>query len=200
MRVLLLLFTCFSLFAQSAESEFFSSPLDITTADSSELAAMAASISNVGELHAHFSQQKTVRSLSKPLVSSGDFHFYSDSLLIWSQRIPFEEIITIDPKGNITISDDLGSVSEIASEENRMNSLFSSLLSGDFEPVDKLFEIYMKKESEQWILGLVPRRAAMKKGLTSIVVSCKFDGFISDVKLSSPHGETSIAFTISETR
>lgn len=197
MRFFLLPFIiCAFLIASPVDSStLFSSPLELNSADSSQLESLINSFTDVKELRAHYIQTKNMTSLSQPLCSSGDFYFYSDSILIWHQLLPYEEKITLLPSGKISIVDDLGTLTEVEHGSNRMNAILSSTLSGDFDEIDQLFETFLRTENEFWLLGLIPKRSSMKKGIESIIIKSDFNGFIKELTLNSAHGITNITFT-----
>lgn len=201
MKLLFILSICTALGAIPINrTVLFSSEQKVLDADQSELKALIQSLTSIKELKAHYKQKKIMNSLSRPLHSSGDFYYKSDSILIWHQRVPYDEKISIKADGKILITDDLGSVTEVESDGNRMSFILHTTLMGDVETLERLFEVFLYQENEFITLGLIPKRKAMKKGLESIAVACDSYGFIHKLILTSLHGETSITFTRDEQR
>ncbi|MBO1256751.1 outer membrane lipoprotein carrier protein LolA [Alteromonas sp. 5E99-2] len=114
-----------------------------------------------------FSQQKNVKGLPVPLLSTGDFFFSCDLGLIWNTLSPFSEaLLYINASNNFRI-DDKGNVEALSGVAHySMSKIFLKLLKGDTQYFADAFSVVLIPNSDT--IELTPESSFMKKGIEHI--------------------------------
>ena len=140
---------------------------------SNEFTKLSESLSETKTLKANFIQNKKIKVLKRPLISSGQLIFDRKTGVFWKLEKPFESTIVIDDK-KLTAVDDDGKKTVIKASEKPMlygfTKIFLSIFSGDTKTLKEHFDIYYKGGGEEWQIGLTPRSSELKKVLSQILL------------------------------
>jgi len=189
MKSIVLMFCLtFSLFAG-----LFESP--VTKESNAQVIQMFTAISQKSTVRVTFVQTKVMKALKKPLVAEGSLVFVKSKGLIWNQRVPYPEMTIIKSDGTIRYRNDSGrEVIQKNGGADQINTMMNALFAGNMGELKKQFEIYFIGEKDQWNLGLLPKKEAIKKGLEKMTVICSKSGIVSEIFMVGSGGTTSIRF------
>lgn len=137
-----------------------------------DIVRYAAFVSPQGITKARFSQRKLLPSFTKPLDSSGEFILTEDSRLLWKTTKPFDMVTRFSAQG---MTHWVGREKQprnpnIDRNVRRLFTHISALLSGDFLPMQKAFEVFGKEENGYWMVGFRPKSTHVKRYLKSLLL------------------------------
>lgn len=141
----------------------------------------------------HFTQLRYLKSLAKPITTSGQFALVKSKGLLWQMEKPFATQLKVTPSG---IQQWNGSrwVSSQKFGQSDQIKLFLGLLSGDISALSEQFDIAVSGEKTQWQLTLTPKTLLMKQIFTQIQL--KGDALVQEIELSETQGDrTQIQFS-----
>ena len=111
--------------------------------------------------------------LDRPLVVSGDLRWLGGDRLERDIAKPFRETAKI-ADGTITLQRGSGEVQRMplarAPQAGAMLAGFRALLGGDVSTLQKDFTLSAQGSTAHWVITLTPRRDALKRQLTSLVI------------------------------
>ncbi len=188
MKIMLaLLLLCGSLFAG-----LFESP--VNEKSSGQIKEMMAAIAKRSVVQVSFVQTKEMAALKKPLVAEGTLLFVKDRGIIWSQKTPYVEQIILKPNGTVKFLDQSGKETVQPSKSgDRINAMMNTLFSGDLNQVMALFDLYFENGTE-WRLGMIPKKASMKKGVESMTMVCRKSGIVKALTMVGSGGTVTMTF------
>lgn len=137
------------------------------------LKEVARQLRSIQVLRASFEQRKTIKVLSRPLISKGEYIFAREVGVYWKTVTPFPAAILLTPKGLIEKDPTTGKV--VASTNSKtlmkaMSQMFVAILAVDIEKLSTMFELYLQGDAKAWTLGLKPKNNGMKRFLRHIVL------------------------------
>lgn len=133
-----------------------------------------------------FQQQKQLKILRKPLVSSGTFTYHQHKGVIWQTLSPVSSILLVNDTHLITAQGEQLIPATFA-------SVFQAMLGGDLTQLREDF-IITAKEGSTWQLQLQPKEAMLQKIIQSIELSG--DSEVRSVVIKETNGNSSqIAFS-----
>ena len=138
-----------------------------------------------------FYQQKTLRELPFPLISSGEFRFTRTEGLIWHIKQPIDNQIHITSSGISSWQDGKNVVNISAKGQplvDVVSRIFFSLVSGDQQALEQYFNIDHSNPDSGWQLNLTPRNEQIARFATGITL--RGDEFIAELILQEPGGDT----------
>ncbi len=135
-------------------------------ADVFDLAQLSRQLSEPEVVRGSFIQEKHLRALSQPLVSSGSFVLARDHGLLWLLREPVQQDYRISSSGIARRSAGRWQQSPTA----RPYDLFLALLRGDTEALQRDFDLELNGTSQAWALALAPRSKLLGQIFTRIVI------------------------------
>ncbi len=145
-------------------------------ADDAALAAIEARIGKVQVLRGGFEQEKQVEGFRNPLRSQGRFVLARDRGVLWTTQKPFpsevvltgERILSRQADGSLRIELDGRQQPALAAA----NAMMLALVGGDVRALSTHFNIAADTLPDgSWRLRLSPRRAALSRAFTSIVLT-----------------------------
>ncbi len=154
------------------EPPVFSQPVG-NAKSQQQLRAIAAQLRKVKVLRASFEQTKTIKVLSRPLVSHGTFLFARSVGVYWKTQTPFPAALVLTPKGLKEKDPNTGKTLPSSSSKTlmkAMSQMFVAILSVDIEKLSKMFVLHLKGTPQAWTLGLKPKSNGMKRFLRHIVL------------------------------
>lgn len=139
-------------------------------ADAFDLTQLRRQLSEPGVVRGSFTQEKHLRALPQPLVSTGTFVLARDLGLLWLLREPVRQDYRISASG-IARRDDSGwQQSDQQGPAARQNDLFLAVLHGDTEALQRDFDLELSGSAQAWALTLTPRSKLLGQIFTRILI------------------------------
>ncbi len=179
---------------QQLSTSIIPSPLESVTP---ELKELGRAIANQKFVRADFTQQKEVKALNKTLISKGNLLFSQDYGIIWSMKEPIVETIAMPATGELYIYDENGDREngDGGSFSGGMGKTMNGIFSGEFDKMMRVFSIFFTKTEDTWELILKPKRAQIKRMMSSITLRGNSNGEVTEfIILSTGGGTTAISF------
>ena len=119
-----------------------------------------------------FTQQKYLRTLDKPVTTSGRFALRPGHGLFWHLQKPFELRLRVRRDG-ISRQDAQGQWRANGSQtaQAAQVKLFMAVLGGDTAELQRHFDLALSGDARQWQLTLTPKTAVMRQVFNKIVIS-----------------------------
>lgn len=139
-------------------------------ADAFDLNQLRRQLSEPEVVRGSFTQEKHLRALPQPLVSTGTFVLARDLGLLWLLRDPVRQDYRISASG-ISRRDDSGwQQSDQQGPAARQNDLFLAVLHGDTEALQRDFDLELSGSAQAWALTLTPRSKLLGQIFTRILI------------------------------
>jgi outer membrane lipoprotein-sorting protein len=139
-------------------------------ADTFDLNQLSHQLSEPDVVRGSFVQEKYLRALPQPLVSTGTFVLARDRGLLWLLREPVQQDYRISASG-IARRDASGwQQSDQQGPAARQNDLFLAVLHGDTEALHRDFDLELSGTSQAWALTLTPRSKLLGQIFTRILI------------------------------
>ncbi len=144
-----------------------------------------------------FSQSKSLRALTRPLLSRGKFVFVAGKGVLWQVREPFPAQVLVKRDALIKWSDD-GRPQRVSFGQTpifkALSNVFLATFSGDINGLRDTFFIKADELSSPWRLTLTPRNQAFAKIITAVRVTG--DRFVNELVIEEARGDkTHIKFS-----
>ena len=111
-----------------------------------------------------FSQQKNLKFLHKPLISSGSFYYHQRKGIIWKTREPVLSLLLIDDSRLLTEHDEPTVPTVFA-------KVFKAILGGSFAALTDNFNMSVSDKTAAWQIDLTPKDELLQKVITSITLA-----------------------------
>ncbi len=108
-----------------------------------------------------FQQEKQLKFLKKPLISSGDFTYQHKVGLVWKTNSPFTSTLLLSETR--LISNQIEREIPIG-----FGRIFASVLGGDIQQLDQDFVINSQLKNHTWDLTLNPKNQALSKAIVML--------------------------------
>lgn len=139
-------------------------------ADAFDLNQLNRQLSEPEVVRGSFVQEKHLRALPQPLVSTGTFVLARDRGLLWLLREPVQQDYRISASG-IARRDASGwQQSDQQGTSARQNDLFLAVLHGDTKSLQRDFDLELSGTSQAWALTLIPRSKLLGQIFTRILI------------------------------
>jgi hypothetical protein len=127
-------------------------------------------------LYGHFTQQKSIQGIRKPLVSQGDFLVARGKGVIWRTRKPFAAAAAVTAKGLWALEggDSARAPKRAPLHQGNLGAtlgMMERVLSGDPAGLEKNFAVRASGGDSAWTLQLSPKDPAWGRFLRSIDVA-----------------------------
>lgn len=143
-----------------------------------------------------FAQQRYLKNMAKPIVSSGQFVLVPNSGLLWQLKKPFVDTIRVQKTGIEQLSAHgkwMASQQSASAQKNQVK-LFLDLLAGQTSGLQSQFNIALTGSAEQWQIQLLPNSVLMKQIFTKIDIYG--DRVVKKISLHEKQGDrTDILFS-----
>ncbi|MFV2059903.1 MAG: outer membrane lipoprotein carrier protein LolA [Gammaproteobacteria bacterium] len=151
------------------------------------------SSNNIAE-EIHFTENKNLRFLNKPLILTGRFYFRSSSFLQKNIDQPFVKVYTL--KHNTITYTDKKLESEILTLKDHpliyaSMKAFYTTMSGKFEHLRTSYNILISGTSNDWELMLTPKSKRVLKYIKNVTLTGNHT-FIEKVITNEANGDSSI--------
>ncbi|MCQ2091879.1 MAG: outer membrane lipoprotein carrier protein LolA [Fibrobacter sp.] len=141
----------------------------------------------------NFKQIKTIKKLNREFVSTGTFAITNGEGILWNVEKPFASKLTISGDKMIQESAN-GKKTEMAAKDNAVFAEFSrtiqSVFSGKVDELESHFEVSFKKSGKSYVVDLVPREAAVRTVIASMVLEASAE--LDKVSLIDGEGNTTV--------
>lgn len=139
-------------------------------ADAFDLNQLNRQLSEPEVVRGSFVQEKHLRALPQPLISTGTFVLARDRGLLWLLREPVQQDYRISASG-IARRDASGwQQSDQQGTSARQNDLFLAVLHGDTKSLQRDFDLELSGTSQAWALTLIPRSKLLGQIFTRILI------------------------------
>ncbi len=136
-----------------------------------------------------FTQQRFLKSLSKPIVSRGKFVLLANKGLLWQMQQPFAVDLRVKKDGIMQWNGSQWVANNKLGQSEQIN-LFLGLLSGDISALSAQFDLQLSGSSQQWRLTLTPSSLLMKQIFNHIII--KGDGLVREIELDEKQGDRTL--------
>ena len=156
--------------------------------DSRELTAQLQAPKTV---QGRFTQQKHLRTLTKPVTTSGRFALRPGHGLFWHLQKPFELRLRVRRDG-ISRQDASGSWKSNGSQSTQAAQvkLFMAVLGGDTAELQRHFTLKLSGSAGNWQLLLLPKTVVMKQVFENITISG--DKLVRRIELKEKQGDRTV--------
>ena len=166
------IFICFLLFfsAGFAFGNVYNNPAKLET--------ISKQLPEFGSIKCKFKQEKHLKNISKPVISSGDFEFIKNKGVYFYIKYPIESTVNYTDKNY-----------------HQVNDIINAISSKKYSKIEKEFNLYFINNKDEWFIGMKPKKdSAVYTYITSITINGK--DYIRQIKISQTNGnETVIWFT-----
>lgn len=151
------------------------------------LSELAQVLQKPQHIQGQFTQQRQLKSLSKPMTTSGQFVLLPQKGLLWQMQKPFTNTIRVRADG-IKQWNGQTWVSPNKSAQTQQVQLFLDLLAGNTQNLEKQFHLALSGSTNQWTLRLTPKTILMKQIFTQINITG--DNMVRKIELQEKQGDT----------
>lgn len=145
----------------------------------------------------NFQQTRTVKSIPRPLVSTGTFVVWSQHGIYWQTVEPFFSATTYTTSDIIDWNNNyqaLPANKSLSTIQKYINEVMVALIEVNNEALEKYFSIQWQGTVDNWHLELTPRRSAVKRNIKSIQLNGSDS--MESLHLLAPEGDaTEILFS-----
>ena len=155
------------------------------------LADLAQTLQKPANVQGAFTQQRYLKSLVKPMTTSGAFTLVPKKGLLWQMQKPFDTTLRVRADG---IMQWTGSAwtNPNANKlgQNRQIQLFLDLLGGNTQGLEKQFDLSLSGTAQQWTLQLTPKTAITRQIFTRIDIIG--DSVVRKIELNEKQGDRTV--------
>ena len=155
-------------------------------------AELAQTLQKPANVQGAFTQQRYLKSLSKPMTTNGQFVLIPKRGLLWHMQKPFENRLRVRADGIMQWN----GKSWVATNPSKMNGqsqqirLFLDLLGGNTQGLEKQFDLQLSGSQQKWTLRLNPKTALMKQIFNHIEISG--DSVVRRIELNEKQGDRTV--------
>jgi len=111
-----------------------------------------------------FQQEKRLKILRKPLISTGSFTYHQTKGVIWKTLTPVPSLLLVNDAHLLTTQGELAVPAAFG-------KVFKAMLGGDLNQLSDGFSISGSDQKTSWQIELKPKDEQLKKIISSIVLS-----------------------------
>jgi Outer membrane lipoprotein carrier protein LolA len=128
------------------------------------LVSITAHLSQQAITQGSFQQEKHLKFLRKPLLSTGTFTYDQSKGVIWKTISPIPSLLLVNDEHLLTAHGE-------QALPPAFGRVFKGLLGGELNRLSEGFEIIGKEQKTSWQLQLTPKDELLKKVIKSITLS-----------------------------
>jgi outer membrane lipoprotein-sorting protein len=128
------------------------------------LTEIAGRLSKTPIAHGNFHQQKHLKVLHKPLISTGTFTYDQNKGVIWKTLTPVESLLLVNESKLITGQGE-------QAVPAAFGKVFKAMLGGDVATLTDGFAITGTDQKTSWQLELTPKDEMLKRIISAMVLS-----------------------------
>lgn len=161
-----------------------------SSAQAFDLQQLSTQLARPQVIHGDFIQEKHLRALPKPLISTGTFVLAKDHGLLWQLKTPLQQDYRITAQGIARRNASEWQMLPGKSAGAEQNRLFLAVLQGDSSGLQRDFELQLQGEASHWQLTLIPRSVLLKQIFTRINI----DGgeLVQRIELQETQGDSTL--------
>ena len=161
-----------------------------SSAQAFDLQQLSTQLARPQVIHGDFIQEKHLRALPKPLISTGTFVLAKDHGLLWQLKTPLQQDYRITAQGIARRNASEWEMLPGKSAGAEQNRLFLAVLQGDSSGLQRDFELQLQGEASHWQLTLTPRSMLLKQIFTRINI----DGgeLVQRIELQETQGDSTL--------
>ncbi len=144
--------------------------MTVVRADTFDLTQLGRQLSEPEVARGSFVQEKYLRTLPQPLVSTGTFVLARDRGLLWLLREPVQQDYRISGSGIARRNTSGWQQSDQQGPAARQNDLFLAVLHGNTEALQRDFDLELSGTAQAWVLTLTPRSKLLGQIFTRILI------------------------------
>ncbi|MGF6147923.1 lipoprotein chaperone [Kingella potus] len=155
------------------------------------LAQLANTLQQPSNVQGAFSQQRYLKSLAKPLATSGAFTLVPKKGLLWQMQKPFDTTLRVRSDGIMQWTGSAWrnpNAKQIG--QSRQIQLFLDLLGGNTQGLEKQFDLALSGSEKQWTLRLTPKTAITRQIFDHIAISG--DSVVRKIELNEKQGDRTV--------
>lgn len=139
-----------------------------------------------------FTQQRYLKSLSKPMTTNGQFVLVPKCGLLWHMQKPFDNRLRVRSDGIMQWNGKnwVAANTSKMSGQTQQIKLFLDLLGGNTQGLEKQFSLQLSGTQQKWTLRLDPKTALMKQIFTRIDISG--DDVVRRIELNEKQGDRTV--------
>jgi outer membrane lipoprotein-sorting protein len=111
-----------------------------------------------------FHQQKHLKVLHKPLISTGTFTYHQDKGVIWKTLTPVASLLLVNESKLLTGQGE-------QAVPAAFGKVFKAMLGGDISALTEGFSVTGTDQKSSWQLELIPKDEMLKKIISTMVLS-----------------------------
>ena len=161
-----------------------------SSAQAFDLQQLSTQLARPQVIHGDFIQEKHLRALPKPLISTGTFVLAKDHGLLWQLKTPLQQDYRITAQGIARRNASEWQMLPGKSAGAEQNRLFLAVLQGDSSGLQRDFDLQLQGEASHWQLTLTPRSLLLKQIFTRINI----DGgeLVQRIELQETQGDSTL--------
>ena len=161
-----------------------------SSAQAFDLQQLSTQLARPQVIHGDFIQEKHLRALPKPLISTGTFVLAKDHGRLWQLKTPLQQDYRITAQGIARRNASEWQMLPGKSAGAEQNRLFLAVLQGDSSGLQRDFELQLQGEASHWQLTLIPRSVLLKQIFTRINI----DGgeLVQRIELQETQGDSTL--------
>lgn len=136
-----------------------------------------------------FTQSRFLKSLTKPIVTSGQFSLVKSKGLLWQMKKPFNTSLRVTSAGIEQWNGSAWNSNQKFGQSDQIR-LFLGLLSGDISALSAQFDASLSGSEKQWQLTLTPKTLIMKQIFTQIQL--RGDALVKEIELNEKQGDRTL--------
>ena len=111
-----------------------------------------------------FQQEKRLKILRKPLISTGTFTYHQSKGVIWKTLTPIPSLLLVNDSHLVTGQGE-------QAVPAAFGNVFKALLGGELNRLSEGFDITGKEQKTSWHLQLTPKDTLLKKVINTILLT-----------------------------
>lgn len=171
--------------------------LTVSVYASAPIAQIQAMLAKPQIICGRFDQTKQLVGINKPLISNGRFCVITGKGVLWQTLQPFPNTLRLTPDAIVQMQGDRVITRLDAQQEpvvRMINSVLFSVLAGNLDQLNKLFELNGSVQNNNWQVALQARQPALAQAIGDI--NLQGDYYVRKVTLREASGDrTTINFS-----
>lgn len=155
-------------------------------------AELAQTLQKPHNVQGAFTQERHLKSLSKPMTTSGNFVLQPKKGLLWQMKKPFDTTLRVRSdgimqwNGSTWTNPNAGKING----QSQQIKLFLDLLGGNTQGLEKQFTLQLSGSPSKWTLRLTPKTALMQQIFKHIDIAG--DSVVRRIELHEKQGDRTV--------
>lgn len=137
-------------------------------------------------IQGNFQQQKIITGFPKPIITEGKFTI-KNKTLFWLTEKPRKSYIKINEMGIFSLSDN-STWHKVESQYDK--SMFLDILNFNFEKIEKIFNIKLSGDKNNWAIVMTPKTHITSKIFKDITITGNI--YVSSINITEENGDKTI--------